>query len=61
MPFFGFEVGRFDRGAMGQVDHAVGWRPFVLAVKELGAFQQKVATAPVLNDCGVEGEEKSDE
>mmetsp|Transcript_5587 Transcript_5587/g.12859 ORF Transcript_5587/g.12859 Transcript_5587/m.12859 type:complete len:366 (+) Transcript_5587:230-1327(+) len=42
------EVGRLDRVADGQVDHPVGRRVLVGAVKELAALEQKVPAAPVL-------------
>jgi hypothetical protein len=48
MSLFGLQVCRFDGGAVSQVDHAMGWRPLVLAVKKFGSFQQEIATTPVL-------------
>ena len=48
IPFAGLEVGRLDGRAKGQIDHPVGRRVFVGAIKELGTLEQKEAAAPVL-------------
>lgn len=48
MSFVGLHVGRLDRGAHGQVDHAVRGRVLGLGKKQFGPFQQKVAASPTL-------------
>jgi len=45
---FGFEIGRFDRGAVRQIHHAVRAARLVFAKEELVAFENKVAAAPFL-------------
>ena len=49
--FLGFEVGRFDRGAVRQIHHAVRAARLVFAKEELVAFENKVAAAPFLCVC----------
>jgi hypothetical protein len=44
----GFQVGRFDGRAQRQIDHPVGRRILVGAIKELAALEQKEPAAPVL-------------
>ena len=46
----GFQIGGFDGGAERQIDHPVGCRVLVGAVKEFGALEQKEAAAPVLHN-----------
>jgi len=42
------EVGRLDGRAQSQVDHSVGRRVFVGAIKQLASLEQKESAAPVL-------------
>ena len=42
------EVGRLDSRAQSQVDHSVGRRVFVGAIKELASLEQEESAAPVL-------------
>ena len=46
----GFQIGRFDGSAQCQIDHPVGRRVLVGAIKEFAALEQKEAAAPVLQE-----------
>jgi len=45
---FGFQIGRLDRGARGQVHHVVRGLKLVLAKKQLAALEDAVAAPPFL-------------
>jgi hypothetical protein len=49
MSLFGFQIGRFDCGAVRQINHSMRSAILILAKEEFRTFQEKITPAPILN------------